>query len=62
MDADISREPLDRTLFPGVPLSVLVHAGFGNAHKATAISILAEVKRLIAQTPSKNIVTVKSLN
>lgn len=62
VDAEFSHEPLDPTLFPDVPSSVLVHAGFGNAHKATAISILAEVKRLIAQTSSKNVVTVKSLN
>ncbi|EDR08826.1 uncharacterized protein LACBIDRAFT_296286 [Laccaria bicolor S238N-H82] len=58
VDAEFSHEPLDPTLFPDVPSSVLVHAGFGNAHKATAISILAEVKRLIAQTSSKNVVTI----
>jgi hypothetical protein len=62
VDEDILHQALDRTLFPGIPFSVLVHAGFGNAHKATANSILAEVKKLVAQTSSKNVVAVKSLN
>ncbi|KIK09190.1 hypothetical protein K443DRAFT_127634 [Laccaria amethystina LaAM-08-1] len=58
VDEDILHQALDRTLFPGIPFSVLVHAGFGNAHKATANSILAEVKKLVAQTSSKNVVAI----
>jgi hypothetical protein len=31
-DINISLEPLDRTLFPGVSSSVKVHSGFSGAH------------------------------
>ncbi|KAJ8482585.1 hypothetical protein ONZ45_g14901 [Pleurotus djamor] len=47
-DANILTDPLDETLFPGVPSNVWVRDGFRNAHALTATKILAEVKRLLA--------------
>jgi hypothetical protein len=43
-DAAIIRQKLDSTLFPGVPSSVAVHAGFKEAHADSATAVLAAVK------------------
>ncbi|KAJ8522418.1 hypothetical protein ONZ45_g1007 [Pleurotus djamor] len=57
-DANILTDPLDKTLFPGVPSNVWVHDGFRNAHALTATKILAEVKRLLAANNAKKVALV----
>ncbi|KAJ8461787.1 hypothetical protein ONZ45_g18174 [Pleurotus djamor] len=57
-DANILTDPLDSTLFPGVPSNVWVHDGFRNAHALTATKILAEVKRLLAANNAKKVALV----
>ena len=47
-DLSILTDPLDTTLFPGVSSNVLVHGGFRDEHAQTALTILTEVKRLMA--------------
>lgn len=54
------RTGLDETLFPGIPSEVSVHDGFRRVHAKTAIQILAEVKRLLNEKKTKNIITVRS--
>ena len=46
------------TLFPKVPSDVMIHNEFRDAHSATALGILAEVKRLISTKDATSIVTV----
>lgn len=41
------KEPLNATLFPGIPSTVQVHDGFRDEHALTALQILEEVKRLM---------------
>ncbi|KAG6814792.1 hypothetical protein H0H87_007413, partial [Tephrocybe sp. NHM501043] len=54
-DANVLKVSLDRTLFPGVPGTVLVHAGFRNTHNLTATKILAEVNRLMISEKTKSV-------
>ncbi|KAI0061473.1 alpha/beta-hydrolase [Artomyces pyxidatus] len=54
-DADILKEGLDPTLFPGAPSGVLVHSGFADEHKKSATQILTEVKRLLALHSSTSV-------
>ena len=46
------------TLFPGVPGDVMIHNGFRDAHSATALGILAEVKTLISTKGAMSVVAV----
>jgi len=46
-DVNIVKEPLNATLFPGIPSTVQVHDGFRDEHALTALQILEEVKRLM---------------
>ncbi|KAG9119726.1 hypothetical protein FRC07_005102 [Ceratobasidium sp. 392] len=48
-DANALLDPLDPALFPGIPSSVTVHSGFMNAHYPAAPTILAAVKKVIAE-------------
>ncbi|KAF4590311.1 hypothetical protein EYR40_009298 [Pleurotus pulmonarius] len=57
-DLNIIRTGLDETLFPGIPSEVSVHDGFRRVHAKTAVQILAEVKRLLDEKKTKNIITV----
>jgi hypothetical protein len=57
-DANILMDPLDSSLFPGIPSSVQVHDGFRNAHASTAKQILAAVKSLMASKGTNKITTV----
>ncbi len=49
---------LDPILFPGVPLGVLVHEGFRDAHARTALPILAEVQNLFTEHNTNNLTLV----
>ncbi|KAF8159299.1 lipase [Crassisporium funariophilum] len=44
-NADFFLDELDSTLFPGVSSSIQTHNGFGEAHKRSAPSVLAAVKK-----------------
>ena len=57
-DVALVQESLDTTLFPGIPSSVQVHAGFRNEHTLTALAILAEVKNLMASKDTKKVTCV----
>ncbi|KAF7422391.1 hypothetical protein PC9H_010547 [Pleurotus ostreatus] len=57
-DLNMIRTGLDETLFPGIPSEVSVHDGFRRVHAKTAVQILAEVKRLLDEKKTKNIITV----
>ncbi|KAG6831994.1 hypothetical protein H0H92_006029 [Tricholoma furcatifolium] len=57
-DIEITREPLDPTLFPGVPSSVTVHSGFRNEHALTSKTITAEVKRLLTAKKANQVTTI----
>ena len=50
---------LDPVLFPGVPSGIKVHSGFAVEHKKTANQILAEVKRLMREHTSTNVILVR---
>ena len=59
VDADAFLDPLDPTLFPGVPSSVEVHSGFSSSHARSAAPILAAVtSTLNAHTSTKPSVTL----
>lgn len=53
---------LDTKLFPGVSSSVQVHEGFRDEHEKTALTILAEVKRLMSVKENKSVVIVRFSN
>jgi predicted lipase len=57
-DANILMDPVDSSLFPGIPGSVQVHDGFRNEHALTAKTILAEVKRLISAKGATSVTCV----
>ncbi|KAI0269943.1 alpha/beta-hydrolase [Gloeopeniophorella convolvens] len=48
----------DPTLFPNVPSGVQIHSGFAQEHKKTAPQILDEVRRLMAQHRSKDVILI----
>ena len=49
----------DSSLFPNIPNGVQVHSGFAIEHKKTALKILAEVKRLMAEHSVTNVILVR---
>ncbi|TFK70409.1 alpha/beta-hydrolase [Pluteus cervinus] len=57
-DIEVTKKPLNSTLFPGVPNGVEVHDGFSDQHAKTADQIFAEVTRLLNQTGFKKVITV----
>lgn len=61
-DLDFFLQGLDPTLFPGLPPSIQVHAGFANEHAKTAPEILAAVLALLEiHNASSVVVTGHSL-
>jgi len=48
----------DDTLFPDIPTTVQIHEGFANEHKKNANQILAEVRKLMTEYSSTNVVLV----
>jgi hypothetical protein len=48
-DANFIPAPLNPTLFPGLPFTVLVHAGFAIEHAQTATDVLAAVQQGMSQ-------------
>ncbi|KAH9060447.1 alpha/beta-hydrolase [Lactarius vividus] len=48
----------DPDLFPNIPSDIEVHSGFAIEHKKTASQILAEVKRLMVEHSSTNVILV----
>jgi hypothetical protein len=55
-DSDFFLQPLDSTLFPGVPSTVKVHNGFADSHAESAPAVLAAVKKTLAKSKSKKVV------
>jgi len=60
-DVDLARIAPDPTLFPDIPTTVEVHAGFAHEHKKTASQILVEVQQLMAKYSSTNVILVRLL-
>ena len=58
-DLDVNFMIPDPSLFPNVPNGVQVHSGFAIEHKKTALKILAEVKRLMAEHSATNVILVR---
>lgn len=57
-DVDLVTVPLDSTLFPGVPATILVHMGFAASQSRSAAPILAAVKKTLAAHPKASVTTV----
>ncbi|KAG9073744.1 hypothetical protein FS749_014724, partial [Ceratobasidium sp. UAMH 11750] len=57
-DAEIAKDNLDPTLFPGVPSSVEVHDGFKGAHADSAVPVLAAVKKALADHSGTKVLAV----
>jgi hypothetical protein len=57
-DIDFLPVSLDQTRFPGAPSNIKIHQGFRDAHYDTAIPILNETNRLIAEKGGDNVVLV----
>ncbi|GJE91296.1 lipase family protein [Phanerochaete sordida] len=57
-DADIFRESLDSSLFPGISSSVTAHSGFADEQAKTAASVLAAVKTGISKYGAKKVTLV----
>jgi hypothetical protein len=57
-DVDIKKAPLDASLFPGIPSNAQVHQGFRDTHRATASTILLEVKNLINSKGATSVIAV----
>ncbi|QRW02931.1 Lipase (class 3) [Ceratobasidium sp. AG-Ba] len=45
-------------MFPGAPMTALVHAGFKSAHARTASTILSTVNQIIAERNATNVICV----
>ncbi|KAG8746068.1 hypothetical protein FRC10_006171 [Ceratobasidium sp. 414] len=56
-DANILTDPLDPALFPGLPSTIEVHDGFRNAQASTAKTVLATVKKIIAERGATQVTT-----
>jgi hypothetical protein len=50
--------PLNSALFPGLPVTILVHQGFSIAHALTASKVLAAVKTGLATYTTASVTTV----
>ncbi|KAI0085773.1 lipase [Irpex rosettiformis] len=57
-DADIIRETLDSTLFPGISSSVTVHSGFANEQAKTATLILSAVQTALSNNGANTVTIV----
>ncbi|KAI0825734.1 lipase [Irpex lacteus] len=57
-DADIIREKLDSTLFPGISSSITVHAGFANEQAKTATKVLSAVQTALSQNGANTVTIV----
>ncbi|KAF8605805.1 alpha/beta-hydrolase [Ceratobasidium sp. AG-I] len=57
-DAEIAKDPLSTTLFPGVSSSVQAHAGFLKAHAASAPAILTAVKKALSDHAGTKVAAV----
>jgi len=57
-DADFILEPLDATLFPGIPSSVEVHDGFASEQASTAPTILSYVKQILSEHGASSVTVV----
>jgi predicted lipase len=57
-NANILRDPLDPSLFPGISSDITVHSGFADAHAGAAPAVLAAVKKAISTYGATTVVTV----
>ncbi len=57
-DVEIAYAFPDSDLFPNTPDNVMIHGGWAADHQRTAQHILEEVKRLMAEKSSSNVVVV----
>ncbi|KAJ8482989.1 hypothetical protein ONZ45_g14754 [Pleurotus djamor] len=58
VNANVALNPLDQTLFPGIPEDVNVHGGFAEAHARAAPDILAAVINALSSFFTKDITLV----
>lgn len=54
-DGDIIFDPLNKTLFPGLPSSIKVHSGFSGSQARSASKVLAAVKTALAKFGTKKV-------
>ncbi|KAI9510547.1 lipase [Russula earlei] len=57
-DLDFFPEPLDPSLFPGVPSTVAAHSGFANEHAKTAQAILTAVQDTLTAQGASSVTVV----
>jgi hypothetical protein len=57
-DIDFIPSSLDQARFPGAPADVKVHKGFRDAHYDTALPVLNETKRLIAEKGADKVLLI----
>ncbi|KAH9055743.1 lipase class 3 family protein [Lactarius vividus] len=57
-DINLLREPLDSSLFPGVPSSVEVHDGFASEQARTASAILSAVQQTLSAHSASSVTVV----
>jgi len=57
-DADIAKEALNSSLFPGISSSISVHSGFANAQAKTATQVLAAVQTTMSKHSTSKVTVV----
>jgi hypothetical protein len=57
-DADLSRGPLNPSLFPGVPSTVEVHNGFASEQASTAPTILSAVQQTLSAHGASSVTVI----
>ncbi|KAF9269338.1 alpha/beta-hydrolase [Marasmius fiardii PR-910] len=57
-DAEFVPEPLDSSLFPGVPSSVKAHSGFRDEQAKTATQVLAAVQKTLSDNSASQVTVV----
>ncbi|KAH8822750.1 Alpha/Beta hydrolase protein [Flagelloscypha sp. PMI_526] len=60
-DLDVTPDPLDTALFPGLPAGAKVHGGFLSAFKASSDLVFPAIQKLIEEKGTKNILVGHSL-
>ncbi|KZT69279.1 lipase [Daedalea quercina L-15889] len=57
-DADVVKDPLSSTLFPGINSSISAHSGFANAQASTATQVLAAVQQTMSNHSTTKVTLV----
>jgi hypothetical protein len=57
-DANIDKEPLSSSLFPGLPSGIEAHQGFAESHARSASAVLAAVQKAMSTYGATSVTTV----